>query len=202
MRRILHIGLYVVLAIAAGTTLFVTLRDRAAADAELASQVKAAALQAQHIAAETILYTSTRVLPGVNFSDSLRHMGIDPSTAENMTASAQPVFDLRRFHAGNMLSVGRSVTGVLRAVRYRIDADRMLYVELRSEKGSEGFDVRIQPIPSHTETIAIAGTVHDSLFNAVIESGESPELAVRMAEIFGWDLDFYSDPEGTIPSYS
>jgi murein DD-endopeptidase MepM/ murein hydrolase activator NlpD len=194
LRRILHISLYVVLAIVGGTTVCVILRDRAAADAELANQVKAAALQAQHIAAETILYTSTRVLPGVNFTGSLRGVGLDPITAANITVSVQSVFDLHHFHAGNLLSVGRSVTGTLRAVRYQIDSDRMLYVEPQSGKSSGGFQAHIQPIPSRTETIAIAGTVRDSLFNAVIESGESPELAVRMAEIFGWDLDFYSDP--------
>lgn len=194
MRRILHLGLYAALAIAGGTTLFVALRNRAAADTEFAKQAKAAEFQAQRIAAEAILYTTARVVPGVNFGDSLRRMGLDPLTAANIAGSAESVFDLRHFHAGNLLSVGRSVTGDLRAVRYQIDADKMLYVESRPEGSPAGFGARIQLIPSHTETIAIAGTVRDSLFNAVTESGESPELAIRLAEIFGWDLDFYSDP--------
>lgn len=190
MRRILHIGFYIVLAAAGAATLFVTVRGRIAADAAFADEVKATTLQAQRIAAETVLYTSTRVAQGVTFSDSLRRMGLDSLTAENMAGSVHSIFDLRRFHAGNLLSVGRSVTGALRAVRYQIDADRMLYIESRPE----GFDTRIETIPSHMETVAISGAIRDSLFNAVTETGESPELAVRMAEIFGWDLDFYSDP--------
>src|SRR5262249_47428419 len=36
--------------------------------------------------------------------------------------------------------------------------------------------------------------VHGSLFQAVVDAGEKPELAIRLAEIFGWDLDFYTDP--------
>jgi murein DD-endopeptidase MepM/ murein hydrolase activator NlpD len=40
----------------------------------------------------------------------------------------------------------------------------------------------------------VRGTLDDSLFNAVEETGESAELALRMAQIFGYDLDFYTDP--------
>ncbi len=44
------------------------------------------------------------------------------------------------------------------------------------------------------ETKGVAGEVHGSLFGAVIDAGERPELAMRLADIFGWDLDFYTDP--------
>ncbi len=40
----------------------------------------------------------------------------------------------------------------------------------------------------------VGGLVNDSLFNAVARSGESPELAMRLAQIFAYDLDFYNDP--------
>jgi murein DD-endopeptidase MepM/ murein hydrolase activator NlpD len=40
----------------------------------------------------------------------------------------------------------------------------------------------------------VTGGVHDSLFGAVTDAGEKPELAMRLADIFGWDLDFYTDP--------
>jgi murein DD-endopeptidase MepM/ murein hydrolase activator NlpD len=52
----------------------------------------------------------------------------------------------------------------------------------------------IQTIPSEAETIGVMGEVHGSLFEAVINAGEKPELAMRLAQIFGWDLDFYTDP--------
>jgi murein DD-endopeptidase MepM/ murein hydrolase activator NlpD len=82
------------------------------------------------------------------------------------------------------------VAGELRAVRYEIDADRMLAVR----PAAYGFDVAVEQIPFRTELASARGAIRDSLFNAVDEAGESPELAMRLAEIFGWDLDFYSDP--------
>jgi len=40
----------------------------------------------------------------------------------------------------------------------------------------------------------VSGRVDDSLFNAVEDAGESAELALRLAQIFGYDLDFCTDP--------
>ena len=54
------------------------------------------------------------------------------------------------------------------------------------------FHSEIQTIPSQTQTVGVMGEVHGSLFEAVINAGEKPELAMRLAQIFGWDLDFYT----------
>jgi murein DD-endopeptidase MepM/ murein hydrolase activator NlpD len=190
MSRTLRIAIHVVIAIAGAVVLYTVFHGRNQAEAAFAREVQEAKMQGQEIAAKAVLFSGERVTPGTTLADSLRRMGLDPMAAGSVAVSAQTVFDLHRFHAGNLLWIGRSVTGVLRAVRYQIDADRMLYVEHREEK----FEARIEPIPSHTEITAISGTIENSLFNAVTDIGESPELAIRMAEIFGWDLDFYTDP--------
>jgi len=51
----------------------------------------------------------------------------------------------------------------------------------------------VREIPSKTEVVTVGGQVQDSLFGAVEGAGESPELALRLAQIFGYDLDFYTD---------
>ncbi len=83
----------------------------------------------------------------------LQGLGIDAETAARMISSAQSVFDLRHLRAGNRLSVGRSVLGDLRLVRYRIDTDRVLTI---APQGGE-FHSEIQTIPSQTETIGVMG---------------------------------------------
>jgi murein DD-endopeptidase MepM/ murein hydrolase activator NlpD len=189
IRRVLHIAIYVLLAVASAGLLARVFRGRHQADQAFAQEVRAAAEQARQIATTVVLYTSDRVTPGISISDSLRRMGLDPGTSAGIVGSTQTIFDPRHFHAGNLLSVGRSVTGVLRNVRYQIDADRMLCIE----RQPQGFESHIQTIPSHTDVVAVTGNIRGSLFNAVTDAGESPELAVRLAEIFAWDLDFYTD---------
>ena len=59
---------------------------------------------------------------------------------------------------------------------------------------AQGFSAEVQVIPMHTTVDVIIGRLDDSLFNAVEDAGESPEIAMRLAQIFGYDLDFYTDP--------
>ena len=80
--------------------------------------------------------------------------------------------------------------GQLREIDYKIDADRML----RITPEDKGYSAQIREIPSRTEVVAVNGTLDDSLFNAVEDTGETAELAMRLSQIFGYDLDFYTDP--------
>jgi murein DD-endopeptidase MepM/ murein hydrolase activator NlpD len=97
---------------------------------------------------------------------------------------------LRQFRAGNTIAVGRSVVGELRQIDYKIDADRMLHIVSQPR----GFSAQVTEIPSHVQVETVSGQLDDALFNAVQEAGESPEVALRLAQIFGYDLDFYTDP--------
>jgi murein DD-endopeptidase MepM/ murein hydrolase activator NlpD len=59
---------------------------------------------------------------------------------------------------------------------------------------TDGFSAEVQKISSHLEVSTLSGRLEDSLFNAVEDAGESAEVAMRLAQIFGYDLDFYTDP--------
>jgi murein DD-endopeptidase MepM/ murein hydrolase activator NlpD len=163
---------------------------RFAAEKQIGVQTSAARDEALRIQREVVLFTKRVVPSGRPFVAFLQGLGIDSPTAARLVASAQPVFDLRRLRAGNQLTVGRSVLGDLREVRYDIDADRVLSIAPR------GDDVHseIETIPSRTQTVGVGGEIDGSLFQAVTDAGEKPELAMRLAAIFAFDLDFYTDP--------
>ncbi len=182
--------LYLVVSALGLSILGAVLYGRFSADQQFAQQVALARQEARRIREQVVLFTERKVAAGLTFSDSLRRMGLNQLVAANIVGSARSVFDLRHVRAGNRLAVGRSVSGELRVVRYQIDADRMLWVLPRGR----GFHAEIRNIPATTEVAGVTGKIRDSLFNAVTDAGESPELAMRLAEIFGWDLDFYTDP--------
>lgn len=174
-----------------GTALLGTIfYRRATAHRLYTDEVRRAIESAELLRNSTVVYSEMTVRSGTTFSDALERMEIEPAQAAEIINSANGVFDLRQVRAGGQIDVGRSIQGKLREVRYRIDADRMLSV--RPSEG--GFAAQVQTIPSYTETLAVRGEIRNSLFGAVDEAGEGPELALRLAEIFGWDLDFYSDP--------
>ncbi|MFZ0213295.1 MAG: peptidoglycan DD-metalloendopeptidase family protein [Candidatus Acidiferrales bacterium] len=135
-------------------------------------------------------FTVRAVPRGVPFAALLSQMGIDSATAAQVILCAQPVFNFRTLHAGNQLIVGRSTLGELFALRYQIDPDRILSIVRRGAQ----FQAVVEAQPITTETASVAGKIDGSLFDAVAHAGESPELAMRLADIFSWDLDFYTDP--------
>src|SRR5580693_3068955 len=147
---------------------------RISAENDVAMKESFAREEAHHIQQQLVLFTDSIVPARLPFHDFLQGLGIAPDDAARLVASARSVFDFRH----------------LRAVRYRIDADRVLNI---APQGSD-FHSEIQTIPSDTKTVGVTGEIHGSLFNAVTDAGEKPELAMRLAEIFGWDLDFYTDP--------
>lgn len=176
-------------AVSAAALAGVSIRLRRSAERTLRREEQRASQAARWVAAHRVVFTKTIIRPGLNFSDSLQQMGVDAPTVFSLVQSARPVFDFRRLRAGNRVTVGRSVADGLREVSYQIDAEHLLRITplqgtLRAE---------VTPIPVTTETAGVFGRVEDSLFNAVIEAGEAPELALRLADIFGWDLDFYTD---------
>jgi murein DD-endopeptidase MepM/ murein hydrolase activator NlpD len=129
-------------------------------------------------------------VPSGNFVAALQKLGLSNSEASSVSSAAQRAFNLRQIRAGNLISVARSVQGTLREVVYRIDPDRVLKIVPRENS----YSAEVDAVPSTMEISVVSGRIEDSLFNAVAQAGESPELTMRLAQIFGYDLDFYTDP--------
>jgi murein DD-endopeptidase MepM/ murein hydrolase activator NlpD len=163
---------------------------RLAAATEMDRQALLAAADARHYRETSLVPTEKKVPAGETFKAALQKFGLSAEEAANASAAAQQAFNLRQVRTGNTITVNRSVEGQLRGIDYKIDADRLL----RIVPEVSGFSAQVREIPSKMETVAVTGSIDDSLFNAVEEAGESPELALRLAQIFGYDLDFYTDP--------
>lgn len=166
------------------------LHKKLAAHREFQRQVDLANAESERIRAEVVLPIAAKMPSGENFVGELQRFGLTPAEANDATAAAQRAYNLRQLRAGNSITVGRSVEGKLRLIDYKIDAERMLHIIPQEQ----GFAAEVQEIPTHTEVAVVTGRLEDSLFNAVEDAGESPEVAMRLAQIFGYDLDFYTDP--------
>jgi murein DD-endopeptidase MepM/ murein hydrolase activator NlpD len=187
-RRFIIVVLFV--SAVGAATLGYVFQKRLAAAVEFDHQVELAKEEAARIREQVILPTEKRVAAGQNFAAALEKFGLSAEEAADASAAAQHAFNLRQVRAGNTITVGRSVEGRLREIDYKIDTDRMLKIVPEDR----GFTAQISEIPSKTEITSVTGRVDDSLFNAVEDAGESAELALRLAQIFGYDLDFYTDP--------
>jgi murein DD-endopeptidase MepM/ murein hydrolase activator NlpD len=125
-------------------------------------------------------------------------------SGDTLTALLGEYFDDRQFHALvtqsskvfplTSLCSGQPYklcvnAGEFESFEYDIDRDQQLIIR----REGEGFDVSRIPIAYTVKTGVVRGSIVSSLFEAVGAAGESDALAVMLADIFAYDIDFIRD---------
>jgi murein DD-endopeptidase MepM/ murein hydrolase activator NlpD len=132
--------------------------------------------------------------PRSTFLAAIGAFHLDAALARQLVAAARPMYNLARVQAGHQLDLVRTLAGVPEALGYQIDAGHTLWLRApASAAATAPWSASIEAIPFVTRLVGVAGTVETSLFQAVEQAGEHDMLAVDLANIFGWDLDFYTD---------
>lgn len=127
---------------------------------------------------------------GDTLDDLLNRSGVGPPDRVEIAAAVRTVFDVKKFRAGSAIALTRDHAGVLESLAYIIDPDH----ELKISQAQGAFSAAIIEIPGEIHVVPVCGILQDSLFESMERTGERAELAMQVAEIFGWDLDFYTDP--------
>jgi len=104
--------------------------------------------------------------------------------------AARKHHSLAHIRSGQPYTVVRDrETQTLERFEYEIDAHRKLVVEL----DGAAFTSRVESIVYAIQLALLQGAVESSLFQSVAAIGESPALAMVVAEVFRWDIDFIRD---------
>ena len=164
---------------------------RHSADRKFSEQAQIAAQTMPQAAVEREVTSDLVVTSGSSFDELLRGLDLSDSDVGAIIQAAKPVFNFRRLREGNRITVTRSPKGDVESMICEVDRDHELSIS-REIDGT--YKAELNELPSTTKVEAIAGRLDSSLFESIAEIGEQPELAVRLAEIFTYDLDFYTDP--------
>ena len=108
---------------------------------------------------------------------------------ERLVEAARPIHDLARISVGRPFGVALGPDGLMRAFTYGIDELRTLRV-VRDGDGLRA-DVLARRYETRVETVG--GTIESSLFGAIEASGEEDQLALDLADIYAWDVDFNTE---------
>lgn len=125
----------------------------------------------------------------------LREHGLAEQVVSAVVDAARVVFDPRRLRAARPFVLERSLDGGLRHFEYEIDADSLLRVTPVAP-GAEDLRADVSPIPKTLEQASVAAAIDDaapSLFQAMSAAGESPELAIALAQVFAGEIDFNTE---------
>jgi murein DD-endopeptidase MepM/ murein hydrolase activator NlpD len=162
----------------------------------LPASVEDGAAAAQRIAVETVtaaVEQPARVLRGtVGRRATLGAMlrdALSPAGVHRMVEASRPVYNLARISVGHPFGVTFGPDGLLAVFTYGIDELRTLRITRTGE------DYRAEVVTRDYE-VAVAsagGTITSSLFGAVSDAGEEDQLALDLADIFMWDVDFNTE---------
>ena len=143
------------------------------------------------LAAESRL-VSARVSQGATLASMLRGCDVAESEVAGVVEQASTVFDPRKVRSGQPFLVETRPDGSLRRFEYEIDGDRVL----RVKRDEGGLEASLAPIPKTRQVQVIHGRIDrdaPSLFAAMDEAGESIDLSLALAGIFGGEIDFNTD---------
>lgn len=113
---------------------------------------------------------------------------LTPRGVDDLVRSARPIYDLARLSVGNAFDLTVGAEGLL-GFSYVIDELRTLQVQ----RNGDGLEAQLLTKSYETRTESAAGVITSSLFGAVEEAGEEPQLAIDLAQIFEWDVDFNTE---------
>lgn len=127
------------------------------------------------------------IRPGDTMSSLLSDY-FTPAEIHDLGLQSRGIFPLANICAGQPYKICLT-DGAFERLEYDIDRDDQLIIQ----RSGAAIDVDRIAIEYTSETVAVQGSIRSSLFEAVDEIGESAELALALADIFAWDIDFIRD---------
>lgn len=188
MSRMMRSGLALAAAVLTIVAIFVVFKNRSTP--KPVREQAATAVPARQTSEPAVTAESVVLKPGDTLAAVLIRAGMDDASTAQIVAAAGEKFDLRKLRAGSELKLMRSETGQVNSLEYLMDADHTL--KLSQDEGA--YVAAVHDVPATIQTVPVCGTLEGSLFESIERTGERPDLAIQMAEIFAYDLDFYLDP--------
>lgn len=123
------------------------------------------------------------------FGNLLRAHGFSPETVFQVVRASRSIHNLAKLRAGNPFALERLPDGRLNGFRYQVDA----YKVLKVDRTRDDFRAQLVPIDYEKRVLPVVGTIESSLFRTLSDSQEKDQLALDMAAIFSWDIDFNTE---------
>jgi hypothetical protein len=121
--------------------------------------------------------------------ESLLGETLGPASVHHLVVAARPLHDLARLTVGQPFQLTVGADGLVAAFTYGIDELRTLHVR----RNGSSLEAQVETRSYETRIDTVAGVITSSLFGAVEDSGEEDLLAVDLAAIFEWDVDFNTE---------
>lgn len=144
------------------------------------------------IVTDSLKIDRDEVKPGENLGGIFTRLGVDQRIIGNLRTYTDGIFEIRKLRGGNTYT---AMTGI---------ADNKLkyFVYALNDTSYIVFDFR-DSLHVHSDTKevvrklkSISGVINSSLWTSIQEAGGDPNMAVALANIYQWSIDFYAIQKG------
>ena len=100
--------------------------------------------------------------------------------------------DVRRLRPGHLVRFHYDLAGAVDSVQMKVTG----WGELEAVRNGPTFDVTARQAEIRNIETTISATVDRSLYEAIREAGEGPQLVQQLVDVFQWDIDFFELRKG------
>jgi murein DD-endopeptidase MepM/ murein hydrolase activator NlpD len=129
--------------------------------------------------------------PNQTITEALLQKGLSSDLICQIVDCARPVYDLAKVRANRNYYLYFGQDGSFRDFRYPVDDER--YLTVSQDAARDQMLPAIKDYPFEIRTANVSAVIDDSLYLAIVGIGESYQLAMDLADIFGYDIDFNTD---------
>jgi murein DD-endopeptidase MepM/ murein hydrolase activator NlpD len=123
--------------------------------------------------------------------------GLSRTDSNLLTSELSRSIDVRRLRPGHMVRFHYDHTGSVDAVQLKITG----WGEVGAVRNGSTFEVTASPATVRNVETTISATINRSLYEALRDAGESPQVVQQLIDVFQWDIDFFELRKGDTFSF-
>jgi murein DD-endopeptidase MepM/ murein hydrolase activator NlpD len=118
--------------------------------------------------------------------------GLTRGDSALLTTQFSKTIDPRRMRPGHLVRFHYDQAGKVDAVQLKITG----WGEVNALRTAGGFEVTSQAAEVRSVQQTVSARIDSSLYEALRSSGENPQLAQQIVDVFQWDIDFFQLRKG------
>jgi murein DD-endopeptidase MepM/ murein hydrolase activator NlpD len=118
--------------------------------------------------------------------------GLSRGDSALLTRELAKSIDVRRLRPGHLLRFHYDNAGSVDAVQMKVIG----WGDIGAVRNGMTFDITTTPAAQKDIETTISATINSSLYEAMRERGEGPQLVQELVDVFQWDIDFFELQKG------
>jgi len=139
---------------------------------------------------EEVITIEGNLQAGDTLYESLIKEGISAAEILSLQEKVKSVVDFNYLPAGSEYSLKYNPEGKVTEFIYKPNPIDIYCIDIPT---SDSEDLKVTKEEVYTEVVRLEGKIEYSLYESMLECADSPQLALQIAEIFAWQIDFLTE---------